>query len=123
MVRTKDAVFDICTKATLLGNKISVRMLEYLSTVKQHPEGFDSLCQDFLDVCRILWSIETGLNEFTRSNRSFPADMIIELERKFRAAHTDFQGVRTHYFFCLRRHRVLSRRTPDVSCVTRSLPS
>ena len=91
MAKTKDAVLEICTKATLLGNKISVRMLEYLSTVKQHPEGFDSLAQDFLDICRILWSIEAGLNEFSRTNRKFPADMIVELERKFRSTFADFQ--------------------------------
>jgi ankyrin repeat protein len=89
----KDSVLDICTKATLLGNKISVHMLEYLSTVKNHPHGFDTLAHDFLDICRILWSIEAGLNECSRTNQIFPPDMVQELERKFRTTYNDFQSL------------------------------
>jgi ankyrin repeat protein len=93
MAKPKDAVIEICTKSTLLGNKISVRMLEYLSTAKDRPLGFDALAHDFLDLCRILWAVEAGLNGFAQTNRKFPSDMISELERKFRAALTDFQNL------------------------------
>ncbi|KAK2051854.1 hypothetical protein LY76DRAFT_492076, partial [Colletotrichum caudatum] len=92
-LKTKDSVLDLCTRATLLGNHISVRMLEFLTTVKHHPHGFRSLASEFLDICRILWSIEAGLLEAARAEQEFPADMIKELELKFRQTNNDFQSL------------------------------
>lgn len=86
-----DVVFDHCHKATMLGNTISIHMLEFLSNVKHYPHGFDELAHDFLDVCRIMWAIEAGLRECSRSNQALPGEMLLELDKKFRATHTDFQ--------------------------------
>lgn len=92
MAKSKEGIaLDACTKVTTLGNRISVHMLEYLSTVKDHPEGFEQLTREFLDVCRILFSIEAGLSDANKSGKRFPSDMVIELERKFRSTQSDFQ--------------------------------
>ncbi|KAI0132628.1 ankyrin repeat-containing domain protein [Xylariales sp. AK1849] len=86
-----EVVLGHCNKATILGNKISIHMLDFLSSIKNHPQGFDELAHDFLDVCRIMWSIEAGLNECARTHQEFPVDMLQELDKKFRSTHTDFQ--------------------------------
>ena len=72
----KESLLELCNRATILGNSISVRMLEYLSTVKSQPHGFRELAVDFLDICRILWSIEAGLSEASRTKNQFPIDMV-----------------------------------------------
>jgi hypothetical protein len=84
-------VLDHCNKATILGNKISIHLLDFLSTIKQHPQGFNELAHDFLDVCRIMWSIEAGLNECSRTHQDLPADMLQELDKKFKTTYIDFQ--------------------------------
>ncbi|KAI1495973.1 ankyrin repeat-containing domain protein [Biscogniauxia marginata] len=84
-------VLGQCHKATVLGNKISIHMLEYLGTVEKHSYHFDELAHDFLETCRIMWSLEAGLTECSRSRRKFPLEMITELEKKFKTIHTDFQ--------------------------------
>ncbi|KAL0942706.1 ankyrin repeat domain containing protein [Colletotrichum truncatum] len=96
--KPKESVLDLCTRATLLGNNISVRMLEFLTNVKHQPHGFRDLANDFLDICRILWSIEAGLSEASRIHQEFPADMIKELDTKFRQTNSDFQ-VLDHMMF------------------------
>jgi len=65
-------------------------LLEYLSTVKHHPHGFRELATDFLDISRILWAIEAGLIESSRTHNQLPADMVKELDKKFRGTHDDF---------------------------------
>ncbi|KAF6813862.1 ankyrin repeat domain containing protein [Colletotrichum plurivorum] len=97
-IKPKESVLDLCTRATLLGNNISVRMLEFLTNVKHQPHGFRDLANDFLDICRILWSIEAGLSEASRTHQEFPADMIKELDMKFRSTNADFQ-VLDHMMF------------------------
>ncbi|RYP00850.1 hypothetical protein DL766_001034 [Monosporascus sp. MC13-8B] len=89
--RSADSVLNLCHKATVLGNKISIHMLEYLGTVEKRSHQFDELAHEFMDTSRIMWSLEAGLVEFTRSNQKLPVEMISELEKKFRAAHSDFQ--------------------------------
>ncbi|WYZ41405.1 hypothetical protein EsH8_V_000300 [Colletotrichum jinshuiense] len=96
--KPKESVLDLCTRATLLGNNISVRMLEFLTNIKHQPHGFRELANDFLDICRILWSIEAGLSEAARTHQEFPADMIKELDLKFRQTNSDFQ-VLDHMMF------------------------
>lgn len=90
MAPKKESLLDLCTRATSLGNSVSVRLLEYLSTVKHHPHGFRELATDFLDISRILWAIEAGLIESTRTHNQLPADMVKELDKKFRGTHDDF---------------------------------
>ncbi|KIW95692.1 uncharacterized protein Z519_04277 [Cladophialophora bantiana CBS 173.52] len=86
----KESLLDLCGKATTLGNSISVRMLEYLSTVKEAPHGFRELATNFLDICRVLCSIEAGLSEASRTHSQFPNDMQQELDKKFRQTNDDF---------------------------------
>ncbi|KAJ9144160.1 Ankyrin [Pleurostoma richardsiae] len=88
--KSRESVLELCTKVTILGNSVSVRMLEFLSTVKHQPHGFRELAHDFLDSCRILWSIEAGLTETNRTANQFPVDMINELDKKFRQTNDDF---------------------------------
>ncbi|KAK8118528.1 uncharacterized protein PG998_003154 [Apiospora kogelbergensis] len=80
-------------KATVLGNRIAIHMLDFLSTVKTHPQGFVELANEFLDLCRIMWAIEAGLTECTRTNQQFPPEMIQEMDKKFRSTYTDFQNL------------------------------
>lgn len=86
----KESLLELCTRATELGNSISVRMLEYLSTTRNYPHGFRELATDFLEICRILWPIEAGLTEAARLKSSFPTDMIHELDKKFRNVIDEF---------------------------------
>ncbi|KAK8079566.1 hypothetical protein PG997_007384 [Apiospora hydei] len=86
-----EAVLSHCHKATVLGNKIAIHMLDFLSTVKTHPHGFVELANEFLDLCKIMWALEAGLTECTRTNQQFPAEMIKEMDNKFKSTYTDFQ--------------------------------
>ncbi|KAF7875257.1 hypothetical protein EAF04_002429 [Stromatinia cepivora] len=82
---------QLCLKTTALSDRISVRILEYLTTVKELPQGFESLAHDFLDTCHILFSIEAGLEECNHHVQNFPPEMITELDHKFRATQANFQ--------------------------------
>ncbi|KIV96760.1 hypothetical protein PV10_00581 [Exophiala mesophila] len=88
--RGKESLLDLCSRATVSGNGISVRMLEYMSTAKHQPHGFRELATEFLEVSRILWSIEAGLLESTRTQNRLPADMVQELDKKFRQTNDEF---------------------------------
>lgn len=89
--RKKEAAVDLCDKAVVLGNSIAIRMLEYLSTVRHQVQGFRELATEFLDVSRILWAIESGLRSTSGdSKNNIPADMTLELEKRFRQTHDDF---------------------------------
>ncbi|KAF8851012.1 hypothetical protein BDZ45DRAFT_165279 [Acephala macrosclerotiorum] len=81
---------DLCHKTTTSIDLISVRILEYLTTAKQLPYGFEPLVHDFLDTCQILFSIEAGLGECNRSGQRLPQEMITELDHKFRVTQADF---------------------------------
>lgn len=87
----EDTVFAISAQATQLGNRISVRMLDYLSTVHDIPDGFQDLARVFLDTCRALWTIEAGLGESTGAKRPLPQVILQEVEKKFAEAYRDFQ--------------------------------
>ncbi|KAF7903906.1 hypothetical protein EAF00_001240 [Botryotinia globosa] len=82
---------QLCLKTTALSDRISVRVLEYLTTVKELPQGFEALAHDFLDTCHILFSIEAGLEECNHHVQNFPIEMITELDHKFRATQANFQ--------------------------------
>ncbi|KAI1085230.1 ankyrin repeat-containing domain protein [Whalleya microplaca] len=90
MAPSTESILSQCHKTTVLGNKISIHMLEYLGTVEKHSHHFDELAHDFLDTCRIMWSLEAGLSECSRNHQKFPQEMVSELDRKFRSANTDF---------------------------------
>lgn len=89
--RRKETAVDLCDKAVVLGNSIAIRMLEYLSTVKNRVQGFPDLATEFLEVSRILWAIESGLKTSVADKKhELPGDMRIELEKRFRQTHDDF---------------------------------
>lgn len=83
---------DICSKTTKLGDRVSVRMLEYLSSVKQTslPHGLDDLAHGFLSTCETLLTLEAGLVDCGRTGQVFPIDLLTELEKKFRVCQSDF---------------------------------
>ncbi|QGI76842.1 unnamed protein product [Fusarium fujikuroi] len=88
--KAQSACLELCHKTTALGDRISVRMLEYLTMVTKQPHGLDTLAHDFLDTCEILFSIEAGLGECIRNQQTFPGDVISELSKKFRVTQADF---------------------------------
>lgn len=89
--RKKDTAIALCDKAVALGNTIAIRMLEYFSTGRHQVQGFRELANEFLDVGRILWTIETGLKSSgADSKQKLPAEMLSELEKRFRQTHDDF---------------------------------
>lgn len=89
--RKKESAISLCDKAVALGNTVAIRMLEYFSTGKHQVQGFRELANEFLDVGRILWSIETGLKSTAAdSKQKLPSDMLSELEKRFRQTHDDF---------------------------------
>ncbi|KAF4451054.1 hypothetical protein F53441_5918 [Fusarium austroafricanum] len=89
--KAQSSCLELCHKTTALGDRISVRMLEYLTMVTKQPAGLDTLAHDFLDTCEILFSIEAGLGECIRNQQTFPGDVISELSKKFRVTQADFQ--------------------------------
>jgi ankyrin repeat protein len=81
---------DLCHKTTASIDLISIRILEYMTTAKHVPDGFETLAHDFLDTCQILFSVEAGLKECSRSGQRLPQEMITELDHKFRVTQADF---------------------------------
>lgn len=61
-----DNLQSLCQRATTLGNNISVRLVDLLTNVKNRPAGVHKLATEFLDISRILWSIETNLSKASR---------------------------------------------------------
>ncbi|RMD40775.1 hypothetical protein DV735_g4377, partial [Chaetothyriales sp. CBS 134920] len=86
----KETTLELCNTNISVGNGIAMRMLEYIGTVKHQPHGFNDLACDFLEVSRILWSIEVGLVEAERTQTQFSQEMGLELDKKFRQTYADF---------------------------------
>ncbi|CAN8097893.1 unnamed protein product [Discula destructiva] len=88
--RKKESAAALCDKAVTLGNTIAIRMMEYFSTGKHQVQGFRELANVFLEVGRILWSIETALKSSADATQRLPEEMVAELEKRFRQTHDDF---------------------------------
>ncbi|KAJ1325436.1 serine/threonine-protein phosphatase 6 regulatory ankyrin repeat subunit B [Microdochium nivale] len=88
--RAFETALSLCHKSTVLGNKISIHMLEFLGTTRHQPQGLEQLAHDFLELCKIMWSIEAGLGECKRTGQHFPNDVIVELDKKFKQTNADF---------------------------------
>jgi len=82
---------QLCHKTTALIDRLSIRILEYLTSAKNPPYGFDTLAHDFVDTCQILFCIEGGLTEYNRTGQRFPPELLTELGHKFRVTQADFQ--------------------------------
>jgi ankyrin repeat protein len=86
----KETSIDLCHRVTAQGNTISIRMLEYLSTAKTPVHGFQNLANEFLELSRLVWSIEAGLTEAQHKHNTFPADVTSELDKRFRQINDEF---------------------------------
>lgn len=90
MVRHKETLLELCARTMLLGNSISVRMLEYLSSARTLEHGFTELANDFLELSRTLWAIEAGVSEASQTNHRIPFDMNQDLLSKIQKTNDDF---------------------------------
>ncbi|KAJ4317058.1 hypothetical protein N0V94_005133 [Neodidymelliopsis sp. IMI 364377] len=87
----KETSIQLCQRVTTQGNSISIRMLEYLGTSKHAIPGFEALANEFIELCRLLWSIEAGLIESAKTPRhAVPGEVIQDLERRFRQIADEF---------------------------------
>jgi ankyrin repeat protein len=66
-------------------------MLEYLGTSKNAIPGFETLATEFIELCRLLWSIEAGLTESAKNPRhAIPVEVTQELDKRFRQVNDEF---------------------------------
>lgn len=87
----KETSVQLCQRVTTQGNTISIRMLEYLGTSKNAIPGFEALATEFIELCRLLWSIEAGLIESAKSPRhGIPVEVTQELDKRFRQVGDEF---------------------------------
>lgn len=86
----KEGLLELCTSSITLGNSIAVHMLDYLSVVKDPPNGFNRLSVEFLETSRILIPAKTGLTDAARSYTQLPTDVSNELRDRLRQLHTAF---------------------------------
>lgn len=91
-VKTQAQCLESCNKTSKLGDRIAVHLFEHLAESASHiPKNIEELAHGFLDTCQIVFAIQAGLKEATSSDRVFPADVLSELDRKFRVLHGEFQ--------------------------------
>ena len=88
--RDQDILLRTANNATVLGNSISLKMVEFLNKIKDQPAGFRDLGLDFLSICQILDSLEGGLKEHFRSEQPFPQKAITELMKVLAQTLGDF---------------------------------
>ncbi|KAJ4380268.1 hypothetical protein N0V86_004578 [Didymella sp. IMI 355093] len=87
----KETSVQLCQRVTTQGNTISIRMLEYLGTSKNAIPGFETLATEFIELCRLLWSIEAGLTESAKNPRhAIPVEVTQELDKRFRQVSDEF---------------------------------
>ncbi|POR30973.1 Putative ankyrin repeat protein [Tolypocladium paradoxum] len=89
--KAQSQCLQLCENTAAAGDRVAERMAEYTAIVKHMPHGFDTLANDLLDTCHVLFHIEAGLGEAVRNARALPLDMITVLDKKFRAAQADFR--------------------------------
>lgn len=89
--KAQSQCLELCNTTAAAGDRVSERMAEYATMVKHMPHGFDVLANDLLDTCQVLFYIEAGLGEAARNAQALPLDMITVLDKKFRAAQSDFR--------------------------------
>jgi ankyrin repeat protein len=84
---------ELCNKVTSQGNSISIRLLEYLSSAKSPVHGIQSLANEFLELSRLVWSIEAGLTESSHKRNAIPVEVTQELDKQFRRINDEFMIV------------------------------
>ncbi|KAL1607170.1 hypothetical protein SLS59_002874 [Nothophoma quercina] len=86
----KETTIDLCKRVNAQGNTVSIRMLEYLSSTKEPVRGFFPLATTFLDLARLVWSIEAGINESFKTRKTYPIEITQELDKHFRHVYDEF---------------------------------
>lgn len=86
----KETSVELCSRVNAQGNTIAIRMLEYLSSAKNAILGFESLATEFIELCQVLWSIESGLKESTKSRTALPVEVAQELDKRVRQVSDEF---------------------------------
>jgi hypothetical protein len=90
MAPGKETSVDLCKRVNAQGNTIAIRMLEYLSTAKTPIHGFEPLAREFIELCQVLWSIEAGVMEASKTRGAFPVEVSQELDRRVRQVNEEF---------------------------------
>ncbi|CAN9317324.1 unnamed protein product [Alternaria alternata] len=90
MAPAKETSVDLCKRVNAQGNTIAIRMLEYLSTAKTPIHGFEPLAREFIELCQVLWSIEAGVTEASKTRSGFPVEVSQELDRRVRQVNEEF---------------------------------
>ena len=80
---------ETCNKTNKLADRVSVLMLQYLTTVKQVSASLDRLAHGHLDVSQILIAITAGLDERGETSKGLPKELLVELEKKVRATSSE----------------------------------
>ena len=88
-----EALLELCTSSTTLGNSIAVHVLDYLSIVKDPPVGFNKLAVEFLDTATVLIPGRSGLAEAARAYSHLPADISSEIRERLKQVHTAFSAL------------------------------
>jgi ankyrin repeat protein len=86
----KETSIQLCNRVTTQGNSTSIRILEYLGTSKHPIVGFEALATEFIELCRLLWSIEAGLTETSKAHNAVPSEICQDLDRRFRQCQDEF---------------------------------
>lgn len=87
----QDEICALSAQATQLGNRISLHMLDYLGTAHESKDRIRELSQTFLNACRSMWMMETGLRESSATNRPLPEEFLHDVKKKFVTAYQEFQ--------------------------------
>ncbi|KAF5850311.1 hypothetical protein GGP41_002577 [Bipolaris sorokiniana] len=90
MAPAKETSLDLCKRVNVQGNTIAIRMLEYLSTAKVPLQGFEQLSREFVELCQVLWSIESGVAEANKTRNGLPVEITQELDRRVRQVGEEF---------------------------------
>ncbi|KZM24118.1 uncharacterized protein EKO05_0005089 [Ascochyta rabiei] len=86
----KETTIGLCQRVNAQGNTVSIRMLEYLSSSKEPVRGFFHLATAFLNLARLVWSIEAGINESFKSHKTYPVEITQGLDTRFRQVYDEF---------------------------------
>lgn len=86
----KETTVDLCKRVNIQGNTVSIRMLEYLSSSKEPVRGFFPLATAFLNLARLVWSIEAGIKESSKLRKTYPVEITQELDARFRQVNDEF---------------------------------
>jgi hypothetical protein len=87
----EESLLRTVSSTTILGNSISLKMVEFLDHVKDQPAGFRDLGLDFLSISQILNSLEDSLKEHFKTRQPFPERAIPELTKVLAKTWDDFQ--------------------------------